>query len=126
MPCPTSQKMTNKAVRFIQSIANVQFTKTNISQFKSQAPSNTLKIALMGGRNDKHLLLSKKLRQNCRRFFGTNSSSNNTVLGQGRKCNSKAKHSPSKGEKITGDCMLYLTIVTLFMYMNVVNYSNFQ
>ena len=118
--------MTNKAVRFIQSIANVQFTKTNISQFKSQAPSNTLKIALMGGRNDKHLLLSKKLRQNCRRFFGTNSSSNNTVLGQGRKCNSKAKHSPSKGEKITGDCMLYLTIVTLFMYMNVVNYSNFQ
>ena len=121
MPCPTSQKMTNKAVRFIQSIANVQFTKTNISQFRSQAPSNTLKIALMGGRNDRHLLLSKKkLRQNCRRFFGTNSSSN-TVLGQGRKCNSKAKHSSSKG-----DSMLYLTIVTLFMYMNVVNYSNFQ
>ena len=126
MHCPTSQKMTNKAVRFIQSIANVQFTKTNISQFKSQVPSNTFKIALMGGRNDKHIVLSKKrFRQNCRRFFGTNSSSN-TVLGQGRKCNNKTKPSQSKGDLVTGDSIVYLTIVTLFMCMNVVNYSNVQ
>ena len=118
--------MTNKAVRFIQSIANVQFTKTNISQFKSQAPSNTFKIALMGVKNDKHILLSKKsFKQNCRRYFVTNSSSK-TVLGQGRKCKSKTKPSPIKGDLVTGDFLMYLTIVTLFMFMNVVNYSNLQ
>ena len=118
--------MTNKTVRFIQNIANVQFSKTNISQFRNPAPSNTFKVALMGGRSDKHILLSKKrFRQNCRRFFGTNSSSN-TVLGQRRKCDTKAKYSQSKGDLVTGDCLLYLTIVTLFMYMTVVNYSNVQ
>ena len=127
MHCPTSQKMTNKAIRFIQSIANVQFTKTNISQFKSQAPSNTFKVALMGGRDNKHILLSKKkLRQNYRRYFTTFSSSN-AVLGRGRKCISKTTLSQSKSrEMLTGDSVLYLTIVTLFMYMNVVNYYNVQ
>ena len=118
--------MTNKTVRFIQNIANVQFTKTNISQFKNQAPSNTLKIALMGGRSDKHILLSKKnFRQNCRRFFGTNSSSSSKTV-RSRTCDTKAKHSQSKMAMMTGDCILYLTIITLFMYMNVVNYSNVQ
>ena len=117
--------MTNKAVRFIQSIANVQFTKTNISQFKSPAPSTTFKVALMGGRNDKHILLSKKkFRQNDKRFFATDSNSN-SGQGRGRKCNTKATHSQSKpGEMVTGDTVLYLTIVTLFMYMNFVNYYN--
>ena len=118
--------MTNKAGRFIQSIANVQFTKTNISQFKSQTPSNTFKIALMGGRKDKDILISKKKQiQHFRRFFGTNSTSY-TFLGQGRKCNTKEKGNQSKGEMVTGDSVLYLTIVTLFIYMNFVNYSNFQ
>ena len=119
--------MTNKAVRFIQSIANVQFTKTNISQFKSQTPSNTFKIALMGGRIDKHIFLSKKrFRQDYKRLFTTDSTSH-SVLGRGRKCNTKATHSQSKaGEIVTGDSVLYLTLVSLFSYMNVVNYYNVQ
>ena len=30
------------------------------------------------------------------------------------------------GEIVTGDSVLYLTLVSLFMYMNVVNYYNVQ
>ena len=81
----------------------------------------------MGARNDKDILLSKKkLKQNFSRLFSTNSASYG-VLGQGRNCNTKTlRHRQGKGERLTGDTVLYLTIVTLFMYMNVVNYSNFQ
>ena len=119
--------MTDKAVRFIESIANVQFNKTtNISHFKSlKLSSNTFKTALMthGGGANRRMLLAKRLRQmNYGRFFGTNSSSQmvlqqNFTRGKTMPCKEKMK--PGKG-----DTLLYFTLVTLFTYMNVVNYSN--
>ena len=119
--------MTNKATRFIQSIADVQFNKTsNISHFKSlKLYSNTFKTALMthGGGPSRRILLAKRLRQiNYGRFFGTYSSSQMIVQQhylKGKTLTCKEKIRPGNG-----DTFLYFTLVTLFTYMNVVNYSN--
>ena len=109
--------MTNKAMRFIQNIANVHFTKTsNISVFKNPICSNTFKIALMSqGAKPSQTLLARRLRQSyCRRHFCTDSQ---YILHHGKVGKDKAR--PGKG-----DSLLYFSVVTLFMYMNVVNYSN--
>ena len=114
---PTSQKMTSKAVRFIQSIANVHFNKTsNITQFRNQIPSNTFKTALMssGQRQYRQILLATKLRQN---FFSRYFVTHTQCIVQQRRTREKARQGK-------GDTLLYFTVVTLFVYMTVTNYSH--